>query len=315
MDRLAIIVPCYNEEESLFKTNIELNALLDNLIKLRKISRNSYILYVDDGSHDKTWSIIESLNKKNKSVKGIKFASNSGHQNAVFAGLMYAKENADMTVSIDADLQDDVNAIEQMVDKYLDGAQIVYGVRNDRTSDSVFKRLSASIFYNLIKSNDSDNIYNSADFRLMSSKVLEELSLYDEYHLYLRGISPKLGYKQDVVYYARKKRENGESKYTLTKMIKLAMDGITSANSAPLFFLFPFSFCLLFVSLLLLIQVIRLLVITGKISFSFTLLFIMFLFGGVLFLSLAILGQYIGRTFIQTKNRPRYYIEKKIGKE
>ena len=194
MKKLAIVVPCYNEEETLLDSDVELELLLSNLKKKKKVSTNSYILYVDDGSKDGTWGIIEKLAKKKSYVKGLKLASNSGHQNAVFAGLMYAKDHADVTVSIDADLQDDVEAIKDMVDKYNEGADIVYGVRNDRTSDSFFKRFTAETFYKLIGNDNS--VYNAADFRLMSKRVLEELALYGEYHLYLRGIAPRLGFKQ-----------------------------------------------------------------------------------------------------------------------
>ena len=313
MKRLAIVVPCYNEEESLLDTNVQLEALLSGLKKKKKVSTTSYILYVDDGSNDTTWSLIEKLAKKSSSVKGLKLASNSGHQNAVFAGLMYAKDNADVTVSIDADLQDDVNAINEMVDKYLKGVDIVYGVRNDRTSDSFFKRFTAEAFYTIIGSKES--VYNAADFRLMSKNVLEELALYGDYHLYLRGIAPKLGFTQDYVFYSRKQREKGESKYSFSKMMKLAIDGLTSSNGSPLFNLFPFSFILFLIAFILLIKIIITSVQIGELPFTFTLLFVVILFGGILFFSLAILGQYIGRTFIQAKNRPRYVVEKTIGKK
>ena len=311
MKRLAIVVPCYNEEETLLDSNVELELLLSNLKKKKKVSTNSYILYVDDGSKDGTWGIIEKLAKKKSYVKGLKLASNSGHQNAVFAGLMYAKDHADVTVSIDADLQDDVEAIKDMVDKYNEGADIVYGVRNDRTSDSFFKRFTAEMFYKIIGNKNS--VYNAADFRLMSKKVLEGLALYGEYHLYLRGIAPRLGYKQDCVYYARKQRQKGESKYPLSKMMKLAIDGLTSSNGTPLFGLFPFSFVLFVIAFILLILVIVNTVQWGELPFTFTLLFIVVLFGAILFYCLALLGQYIGRTYIQSKNRPRYIVEKVIG--
>lgn len=314
MKRLAIVVPCFNEEEALFDTNAQLTLLLDDLIKKRKVSSTSYVLYVDDGSKDGTWNIITTLNKKSKFVKGLKLASNSGHQNAVYAGLMFAKDNSDVSISIDADLQDDINVIPDMIDKYNEGAQIVYGVRNDRESDSFFKKFSAALFYSFIGGSDSDTISNSADFRLMSKEVLEELALYGEYHLYLRGIAPKLGYDQDVVYYARKPREKGESKYPLNKMIKLAMDGLTSANGTPLFGLFTFSFVLFVISFILLIKVLTVLFATGILPFAYTVVFLIILFAGIMFYSLAILGQYVGRTFIQTKNRPRYVVEKIIGK-
>lgn len=314
MKRLAIVVPCYNEEEILFDTNDKLNSLLFDLRRSKKIAPNSYILYVDDGSKDKTWSIIEGIVYKNVNVKGLKLASNSGHQNAVFAGLMYAKEEVDITITIDADLQDDIDVIEEMIDKNNNGAEIVYGVRNDRQTDTFFKRFTAELFYKFISSSNSKSIPNSADFRLMSKTVLDELEKYSEYDLYLRGIVPNLGYKQDAVYYARKEREKGETKYTLTKMIKLAMDGFTSSNASPLFILFPFSFILFLISFILLIKLIIVYIKIKSISFIYLLLFIIFLLFAILFISLAIFGQYLGRTYIQSKNRPRYFVEKVIGR-
>lgn len=315
MKRLAIIVPCYNEEEILLDSNVELDLLLSRLKKKKKVTSDSYILYVDDGSHDTTWSIIENLSLRNKNIKGLKLASNVGHQNAIFAGLMYAKKYVDITITIDADLQDDIDVIEEMIDKNKKGAEIVYGVRNDRQTDSVFKRLSAAYFYSFIQGSDSKTINNCADFRLMSSDILDELEKYGEYDLYLRGIVPRLGHKQDFVYYARKKREKGKSKYTLTKMIKLAMDGITASNATPLSGLIPFSIVLFIFTFLFFLQIVYIFATTRVIPFTYSLLLIITLLFGVLFISLGILGQYIGRTYIQSKNRPRYIIEKVIGRK
>ena len=309
MKKLTIIVPCFNEEEVFNDTNGILNKVLNDLKHKKKISSNSNILYVDDGSKDSTWKLISKEFKANKYVSGIKFASNKGHQNAVYAGLMYAKNQSDFTITIDADLQDDVSVIEEMVDKYNEGAHVVYGVRNDRTTDSFFKRTSANMFYGLIKKNGSKAIDNAADFRLLSKEVVDELSLYNEFHLYLRGLVPDLGFKQDCVYYKRKERTKGVSKYPLKKMIKLAMDGITSCNDTPLCSFFYISFILCVLSIFFLILTIIYIVKYGLIQVLFVLLFIILFIGSMLAFGLAFLGQYIGRTYIESKKRPRYYIE------
>lgn len=308
MKKLTIIVPCFNEEEVFKDTNKVLNDVLHKLIKSKKISSNSNILYVDDGSKDNTWNLISTEFKNNNNVSGIKFASNKGHQNAVYAGLMYAKDRSDVTITIDADLQDDVSAIEKMIDKYNNGAHVVYGVRNDRTTDSFFKRTSANMFYGVIKKNGSKAIDNAADFRLLSKEVLNELCLYNEFHLYLRGLIPDLGFKQECVYYKRKERTKGESKYPLKKMIKLAMDGITSCNDTPLFSYFYIGGILCLFSLVFFVYTIKGIIKQSIFTF-FPIMFSILFIGGLLILGLAFLGQYIGRTYIETKRRPRYYIE------
>ena len=319
MKKLTIIVPCYNEEEVFAETNTVLNGVLDDLKNKKKIALSSNILYVDDGSKDSTWELISKEFEANEYVVGIKFAGNKGHQNAVYAGLMEVRKKSDFTITIDADLQDDVNVIEEMVDKYNDGAHVVYGVRNDRTTDSFFKRTSANMFYSVIKGNGSKAINNAADFRLLSKEVVEELSLYNEFHLYLRGMIPELGFKQECVYYKRKERTKGVSKYSLKKMIKLAMDGITSCNDTPLFSFFYIGGILLLFSVFFLIFTINGVIKKSLYTF-FPVMFIILLIGGLLVLGLAFLGQYIGRTYMESKRRPRYYVEtvlehKKRGKE
>lgn len=310
MKRLAIIVPCYNEEEVFSDTNTVLNNVLKDLIEKKKVSSNSFILYIDDGSKDATWSLIENEYNDNKLVYGLKFTGNKGHQNAVYAGLMYGKDNSDLTITIDADLQDDVNVIEEMVDKYNDGAHVVYGVRNNRDSDSFFKKMSANMFYNFIKRNGSKAVNNAADFRLLSKEVIEELSLYNEFHLYLRGLIPDLGYRQECVYYKRLERKKGESKYPLSKMIRLAIDGVTACNDSPLFNFYFLSFASFIVAILSF----ALFVIQNYYMKSLN--YVYFLFGFVfiafsfVFYGLATLGQYIGRTYIESKKRPRYFVEK-----
>lgn len=315
MKRLTIIVPCFNEEEVFFDTNATLNKVLKDLIDKDKVSSNSNILYVDDGSNDSTWSLIEEEYNNNNYVSGLKFTSNKGHQNAVYAGLMYAKDNSDVTITIDADLQDDVNVIEEMIDKYNEGAYVVYGVRNNRDGDSFFKKTSANMFYNLIKRNGSKAINNSADFRLLSKEVIEELEQYKEFHLYLRGLIPDLGFKQECVYYKRLERLKGESKYSISKMIKLALDGITSCNDTPLFSYYAVSICSFFVAAINL--VLFFIQNHGQDSVSFLYLMFCFLFigFGIVFVGMATLGQYIGRTYIESKKRPRYFIEKILDRK
>lgn len=315
MKRLTIVVPCYNEEEVFNDTNTALLGLLDDLKKKKKITSTSGILYVDDGSKDNTWNLIEEAYKANSSIKAIKFAGNKGHQNAVYAGLMFAKEYSDFTISIDADLQDDIKVIEEMIDKYYDGAQVVYGVRNDRATDSFFKRFTANSYYKLLKKNKSKAVFNSADFRLMSKEVMNELEDYKEFHLFLRGLTPELGFKQEQVFYARKKRLKGDSKYSLKKMIKLAFDGITSSNDTPLFSFFYIGGISLFVALLFLIQTIYIAFIYYAWDFYYSMFFLVFLFGGLILIGMAVLGQYVGRNLIESKKRPRYYIEKVLDKK
>jgi glycosyltransferase involved in cell wall biosynthesis len=232
--KLSIVVPCYNEEPVLRETTVRLSAVLNSLVEKRKISSDSFILYVNDGSRDMTWAIIESLHDKNPYVKGLNLAGNVGHQNALMAGLMTAKGYADVLVSIDADLQDDVSVIEEMVDRYKEGYDIVYGVRSSRDSDTFFKKNTALAFYKLMSWLGVKSVYNHADYRLMSRRAVEQLGNYKERNLFLRGIVPLIGYETTSVYYRRSERFAGESKYPLSKMFNFAIDGITSFSVRPL---------------------------------------------------------------------------------
>ena len=311
--RLAIVVPCYNEEEALVDTNETLIDLLNDLIRRKVIEDNSFILYVNDGSKDNTWEIIEKAYQDSKLVHGLNLAANKGHQNALLAGLMTVKDEVDMTISIDADLQDDTGVIEAMINKYYAGSDIVYGVRNDRTSDTGFKKFSAEAFYKLMNWMGAKTVYNSADFRLMSNRALDELSLYSETHLFLRGLAPELGFKTDCVYYKRSPRLKGESKYPLKKMISFAFNGVTSFSDKPLTMILYLGFIAILVSL---IAVIYSLVqhINGQTIQGWTSLFASIWFiGGVQLVSLGIIGQYVGKTFIESKKRPRYYIERYLN--
>lgn len=234
MKRLMIIVPCFNEEAVFPSSAEQLIAVVDDLVTKEKISADSGILFVNDGSRDRTWELIQAAYKDSKYVYGLNLAGNVGHQNALLAGLNTLKDICDMSISIDADLQDDIGVIEEMVDKYYAGADIVYGVRNDRKSDSFFKRFTAQSFYKFMAAMGVQSVYNHADFRLMSARAMQTLSGYKERNLFLRGIVPLLGYKTDCVYYARKERTAGESKYPLKKMLSFAWNGITSFSIRPI---------------------------------------------------------------------------------
>lgn len=307
--RLAIVVPCYNEEEALPDTDKVLNDLMKDLVKREVVKSNSFILYVNDGSRDKTWDVIKNAYKNSEYVHGLNLAGNKGHQNALLAGLMQVKDEVDVTISIDADLQDDVGVIEEMVEKYYAGCDIIYGVRNDRTSDSGFKKFTAEAFYKLMNYMGAKTVYNSADFRLMSNRALDELSLYSETHLFLRGLAPELGFKTDCVYYKRSPRLKGESKYPLKKMLSFAFNGVASFSDKPLTLILYLGFIAILIAI---IAVIYSLVqhASGNTIQGWTSLFASIWFiGGVQLVCLGVIGQYVGKIFIETKKRPRYYIE------
>jgi len=310
MDKLAIVVPCYNEEEVLSETINVLVRVIRDLVKKEKLSDQSFVLFVDDGSKDKTWKLIQKEYEINKYVYGLKLSKNRGHQNALLAGLTYAKDHADMTISIDADLQDDVNVIEKMVDKYHEGCEIVYGVRDNRDTDNIFKRNSAQIFYKLMRGLGVDSVYNHADYRLMSKKAVNELEKYHEQNLFLRGIIPLIGYKTDCVYYSRGKRKAGESKYPLKKMISFAWDGITSFSIKPITLISITGATIAFISGISIIYILIGKLVYGHLIEGWTSMMISIWFlGGVQLLSIGIIGEYIGKTYMESKRRPRYNIE------
>ena len=311
MDRLAIVVPCYNEEEVLKIASQALREVLDDLVKKEKISEDSFILFVNDGSKDRTWELIEEEHAAYPvQVKGVKLAGNVGHQFALTAGLITAKDMADVTVSIDADLQDDVAVIEQMIDKFHEGNDIVYGVRSERKTDTFFKRFTAQSFYKVQAMMGVKTVYNHADFRLMSKRALEQFSKYTENNLYLRGVMPLIGYQTDSVYYERKERVAGESKYPLKKMLALALDGITSFSIKPINLITSLGviiiICCIFAAVYALISYFTGNVVQGWTSLILSIWFI----GGVQLLSIGLVGQYIGKIYVEVKHRPRYNIEK-----
>lgn len=311
MDRLGIVVPCYNEEEVLKIASEALRGVLANLISKQKISEDSFILFVNDGSRDRTWELIEEEHKMYPvSVRGLKLAGNVGHQFALTAGLITAKDMCDVTVSIDADLQDDVNVIEEMIDKFHAGNDIVYGVRKERKTDTFFKRVTAQGFYKVMNLMGVKTIYNHADFRLMSQRAVEQFSKYKETNLFLRGMMPLIGYQTDCVYYDRLERVAGESKYPLKKMLALAFNGISSFSVKPITMVTGLGVVILiaslFAALYALISYFMGHVVPGWTSLILSIWFL----GGVQLLSIGLVGQYIGKIYIEVKQRPRYNIEK-----
>ena len=282
------------------------------MIKEHLVSAESYILYVNDGSRDKTWEIIDGYATASSHVRGLKLAGNVGHQNALMAGLDTARADSDLTVSIDADLQDDINAIPEMVRKYNDGCDIVYGVRRKRDTDTFFKRTTAQMFYKFMSSMGVKSVYNHADFRLMSRRAVDALCQYEERNLFLRGLVPLLGYKTDSVYYDRLERQAGESKYPLSKMLSFAVDGVTSFSVKPLRLIFDLGVIFLLISLAILVYVIvSLCKGNGAQGWASLMLSIWFV-GGCLLICLSIIAAYIGRIYTEGKHRPRYNIEKYV---
>ena len=313
--RLAIVVPCYKEELVLHETTSHLTQVLDDLVKDDLIATNSYILYVNDGSTDNTWNIISELHEANKYVNGVNLAGNVGHQNALVAGLSSAVENCDMAISIDADLQDDVNAIREMVVKYYEGCDIVYGVRQSRQTDTWFKRTTALGFYSLMKSMGVKSVYNHADYRLMSQRALRQLLRYRERNLVLRGMVPTIGYKTDCVYYDRAERFAGESKYPLKKMISFAFDGITSFSVKPVHMVLYFGIVFLIVAFSIFCFVMYSLFRGNAVPGWTSLMLSVWFCSGCILLGLGVVGEYVGKIYVEVKDRPRFNIERVLMHE
>ncbi len=316
MDKLAIVVPCYNEEEMLKMSSEALRGVLDDLVKKGKIAADSFILFVNDGSKDRTWELIEEEHKLHPvQVCGVKLAGNVGHQYALTAGLITAKDMADVTVSIDADLQDDVAVIEEMVDKYHEGNDIVYGVRKERKTDTFFKRTTAQGFYKVMDWMGVKTIYNHADFRLMSKRAVAYFSQFKETNMYLRGMMPLIGYKTDSVYYDRKERAAGESKYPLKKMLALAFNGISSFSVKPISMIMGLGMFIIVCSILAAVYAL-ISYFTGSVVPGWTSLILSIWFlGGLQLIAIGMVGLYIGKIYMEVKQRPRYNIEKVLKNE
>lgn len=305
---LYFVVPCYNEEEVLPETAKRLRAKLEQLISAGRVSADSRILLVNDGSKDKTWDIIAQLHRGCPLFSGVDLTRNRGHQNALLAGLMTAKERAGLTISMDADLQDDIEAVDEMVDKYLDGCDIVYAVRSSRKTDSFFKRTTAEGFYRLMNVMGANVVFNHADYRLMSRRALEGLAKFREVNLFLRGIVPMIGYRTDTVEYRRGERFAGESKYPLKKMLAFALEGITSLSTRPIRYITELGIVIFFVSIVMLIYILARHftghTVTGWASVACS----VWAIGGLILLSLGVIGEYIGKIYLETKGRPRFLI-------
>lgn len=310
MISLCIIVPCYNEAEALPITATKLIEKVNSLISSEHLNEASKIIFVDDGSVDDTWQVIKKLHETNSCISGVKLSRNFGHQNALLAGISVAhNEKYDATITIDADLQDDVDVIDQMVELYMQGTEILYGVRSDRSSDSTFKRSSAQMYYKIMKALGVELIYDHADYRLLGSKAMQALTLYKEKNVFLRGIVPKLGYDAKTVFYKRSPRIAGETKYPLRKMLSFAFEGLTSFSVHPLRFVMNLGIIMMVVSLLMMIYfLVRHFsgnTIPGWTSIAISL----WLIGGLQIAAIGLVGEYIGKIYLETKNRPRFIIE------
>lgn len=305
---LYIVVPCYNEEEVLPETSRRLKNKLEQLMAAGKVSEKSRVLFVNDGSKDRTWEIISRLHENDPIFCGVDLSRNRGHQNALLAGLMTARDRADLVISMDADLQDDVDAVDAMVDKYLEGVDIVYGVRSSRKKDSFFKRTTAEAFYRLMNLMGADTVFNHADYRLMSRRALDGLAQFQEVNLFLRGIVPMIGYRTDTVEYERGERFAGESKYPLKKMMAFALEGVTSLSIKPLRMITALGFLIFLVSLIMIVYNVARWIggntITGWASLACSI----WLIGGLILLALGVIGEYMGKLYLESKHRPRFLI-------
>lgn len=308
-NKLYMVIPCYNEQEVLPETSKRLKEKLSTLVKAGKIDPESRIIFVNDGSKDRTWEIIRRLHEEDPVFGGVNLSRNRGHQNALLAGLMTVKDHADMAISMDADLQDDINAIDEMVEKYLNGIDIVYGVRSSRAKDTFFKKATAEGFYKLMNTMGVNTVFNHADYRLMSKRALEGLAEFREVNLFLRGIVPMIGYSTDVVYYKRGERFAGESKYPLGKMLSFAIEGITSLSTKPIRMITFLGFFIFLVSIGILIYSLVRHFMGATIVGWTTLMVSVWAIGGLILLSLGVVGEYIGKIYLETKARPRFLIE------
>lgn len=310
---IYLVIPCYNEEAVLRETTERLKEKLGVLLSEKKISPDSRVIYVDDGSRDKTWPLIEEIHTENKLFGGIKLSRNRGHQNALLAGLMTVKDKADAVISMDADLQDDINAIDGFIDKFNEGCDIVYGVRSSRKKDTFFKRATAQGFYKFMGFMGAKVVYNHADYRLMSRRALDALEQFGETNLFLRGMVTLLGFKTDTVSYERGERFAGESKYPFKKMLSFAWDGITSFSVKPIKIIIGLGIFVCFISVAGLVYTLVSYLLGHTVQGWTSMMMSIWLLGGIQLLSLGIIGEYIGKIYSETKGRPRYIIEEFIN--
>lgn len=312
---LYLVIPCYNEQEVIETTAGKLHDKMKELCSRNVISDESRILFVDDGSSDNTWNIISRLHKENKIFSALKLSRNKGHQNALLAGLMTAKNKCDAAISLDADLQDDINAIDEMCDKFKnENCDIVYGVRSARDKDTFFKKHTAESYYKMLSKIGVEVTYNHADYRLMSRRAIEALESFKEVNLFLRGIVPMIGFKSDKVYYERQERTAGESKYPLKKMISFALEGITSLSIKPIRFITALGIGIFMVSIIMLIYFLVIHFMKGVVQGWTTIVVSVWAIGGLQLLSIGIIGEYIGKIYLETKQRPKYIIDEYLEK-
>ena len=309
MTKLYLAIPCYNEEEVLRDSAAKLAQKYDAMMAVGKISADSKIVFIDDGSKDRTWELIEQLHSENPVFQGIKLSRNRGHQNALLCGLMTLKDRADAVISIDADLQDDINVFDEMVEKYEAGCDVVYGVRSKRETDTFFKRFTAEAFYKMLEKMGAKVIFNHADFRLMSKRALEAFSHYKETNIFLRGMVPLIGYKSDIVTYERSERLAGESKYPLKKMLALAWEGITSLSVQPIRLITWLGLIIFIISLVMIIYSIISFFVGATTSGWTSTLCSIWALGGLQLLAIGIIGEYIGKIYLETKRRPRFIVD------
>jgi len=313
--RLYIVVPCYNEKDVLPETAERLREKMETLIQCQKISMDSRVVFVDDGSKDETWNIIETLHYRNDLFSGVKMSRNRGHQNALLAGLTVVSECADAVISMDADLQDDINAIDIMLEKYKKGYEIVYGVRSTREKDTFFKKFTAESFYKVLRRLGGEVIYNHADYRLMSNRALKGLLEFKEVNLFLRGLVPMVGYKSCTVSYERGKRFAGESKYPIKKMFTFAFEGITSLSVKPVRLIFDFGLAISFICIIVLSYFLFQYLRGNTVSGWTSLIMSVWLLGGLQLIAIGIIGEYIGKVYLETKARPKFIIESVLNTE
>lgn len=312
---LYLVVPCYNEEEVLPETSKQLLAKVNSLVEKGTVSDRSRIVFVNDGSKDRTWETIQRLHTEDRTFQGVNLSRNRGHQNALLGGLMTVKEHCDMAISLDADLQDDIDAIDEMVQKYYEGCDVVYGVRNARDTDTFFKKTTAEGFYKVMNLMGAEVTFNHADYRLMSRRALDGLESFQEVNLFLRGLVPMVGYKSDCVYYARKERFAGESKYPLKKMLAFAMEGITSLSTKPIRMITSLGVLIFLISIVAIVYCLVRHAMGATIDGWTSTAISVWAIGGLQLLAIGVIGEYVGKVYLETKHRPKYIIERYLGDE